>query len=386
MSVMSISMGSGETSETRYIGRAAEDLPDNSTSLKIIVPQLSPAASGGVAASRTESIISTESPDGVTTQTKATTSNTITAVYIGLSNFKYPPTVRKGEQVMVYQFGDSDQYYWRSMGRDPELRKLEVLRIEVSDKTDTRAALTDSNTYFFEMDTKVGHVKLQTAKTNNEAVRYSLHLNGKEGLLDLKDDIGNLIHFDSQKPQIRVSNKDGSVLDLTGKIASLIGPDSAVIQGGKQILLDSPNLTMRNTKGTGITKLEFNELALEGKAMTTTAPVIGLNGQVTTSSSIIAGGAIQATGYSTGTGTPAYTAATTDIVKGTGAGGDNSVNGVTVNPGTRHAAAYEELLELAQRLEDMLNEVKTSLGVPVNVDGELTAIATASKMPKNQGE
>lgn len=77
-------------------------------------------------------------------------SNFVTATYLGTeSNRRYPPDVRKNEQVFVFNYSDQDKYFWISSGRDDVLRRVERYNISVSDLSSTPVdQLTDDNTYF----------------------------------------------------------------------------------------------------------------------------------------------------------------------------------------------------------------------------------------------
>lgn len=386
MSTLSAYVGPAETKITTYFGRAADDLPEDSTELKVIIPQLTPAASGAVESASGEASITTESIRGKTETVSAETTNTITASFLGESNRKYPPSVRRGEQVQVIQLGDSDIYYWKSLGRDPELRQLEVWRIEVSDKTALNEPLTDENTYYIELNTRTSALTMKTATYNGEKARYFFQMNGKLGTFNLNDNIGNLIKIDSLKHRITLANKDGSMLDLFGKNAILAGIDDVILKSGRQVVLDTPCLTSQTSKGGGVTVMDVNGMSISAKnSIVFNAPAVGVNGTLKVSESVMAGGMVQSAGYSVGPVGPGYPSSTVDMASGSGEAAAPPPGGAAAQAGARHAAAYEQMLEMATAVESMMGEISGALGVPAVYTGVLTSIATDSKMSSNQG-
>ena len=385
MPVTTTSLGPGETRVAYMIGRAAEDVKDGSVELRIIVPQLNPAASGAVEPGAADTVIETMTPDGTPEQRRAKTTNVITATYHGQSNIKYRPTVRKGEQVLITQYGDSDRYFWESLGRDPELRQLDVYRVEVSDKTTLSEELTDDNTYLFELNTKTGQVTIKTAKTNGEQFRYMVQIDAKNGTLLIGDDAGNSAFINSVESQVRLANAKGSMLDLNGLDAMLVAPRDLVMKAGRQAAFDAPMLTNQNTGG--VTKMTAGALALDAtSAVVITAPMIGLNGQVSVGGSLQVGGTVLAENYATGTASP-YAASDTDIVEGTSNIASNTPGIPAAGPEARHAAAHEQLVELTEKIAELFGEVFTAVGAPTtDADTVLTPIAEASIMSKNTGE
>jgi phage baseplate assembly protein gpV len=375
-SVMHVSMGPAETRVVTFLARAAKDLPDDSVLLDVIVPQLTPSASGPVTSDLRTAVVETQRDNGKVERASVATANTLTARWIGASNIKYAPTVRRGEQVQVYQFGDSDVYYWKALGRDPELRKLDVWRVEVSDKLSNNTPLTDDNTYFLEINTKASRVTLKTSRSNGEAARYAFVMDGKAGTFTLTDDQGNLAYMNSEAAQVRLANAKGSMLDLLGRSAFLVGPDDVVLKGGRQVVLDTPVFTTRTSKGGGVTRMEATAMTLAcAGGFTVEAPTIGLNGQTTVDGTLVATDVVKAAGYSTGGGV-AYPSSTTNIAEGTGSAAAPTPNSGDATGPMRHAAAYEQLLQLAAKIEELVPETA----------GQLVPIAETSQMVKNTGE
>jgi hypothetical protein len=363
-----------------WVGRVLEDKVLHSTELKVFIPELFPDASGMVAPAEESSIITTQNPDGSKEDVSSTTSNYITCSWLGGGDDFYAPWVRKGEQVLIYQFNDSKgKYLWSRMERDREVRKTDIKRIYVSAKSTLHEDLDDGNIYFFELNSYDQTVTLKTSKANGETVRYAMTFDCKDGTFVLVDDYENSIYLNSKEKILSLTNADKSTFTLQGEDAFISAVRDLTLKSGRQTVLDTPILTTRNSSGSGITKMQFKELSLEGQSLTLDAPILGLNGQVTTSSSLLVGGGVFAQGYSVGTGVT-YTPATTNIEEGTGLSGKNTPNVPEDAGGLRHTTAHEDFLECITAIQVQLE----ALNAPD--PNSIMPPATAAFMPKNKGE
>lgn len=378
-------IGFGDTQISVFVGRAADDLVVDTVNLNVIVPQLLPAAAGKVESGESSVVVETLRPDGTPEQARVKTANTITATFVGKSNMRYPPMVRRGEQVLVYQFNGSDVYFWDSMGRDPELRTVDKLRIEVAAKTKLNEELTDDNAYFLEIDTITQHVQLKTSSVNGEKARYVLDLNPGEGNCQLGDDKGNSVSIDSVKSRVRVANAKKSMLDLLGEDIFVVGPRDVVLKAGRQVVADAPVFTQRSTTGGGVTLFQANALAIKAAQFVVDAGLIGLNGQTTVGGSLVVSDIVKALSYATGSGS-AYGAATTSISDGSAAVPSNAANDAAASPAARHAAAVEQLVEIANLLVTLFGEINAATGAPLTAWSSLATLAAAAEMAKNSGE
>lgn len=147
-------------------------------------------------------------------------SNYIEANWLSLStNRTTAPDVVKGEQVIVWNYADTDQYYWTSMGRDDSLRKLETVVYHYSNVRDNLGDTPKSqaNQYTIEVSTHGKHLTVKTAKNDNEPFLYTLQINTFDGCVFIKDDVGNIILLDSKNTNITHRNKDDSLLSLHKK-------------------------------------------------------------------------------------------------------------------------------------------------------------------------
>jgi acetyltransferase-like isoleucine patch superfamily enzyme len=115
------------------------------------------------------------------------------------------PDICQGEKVVLYKYGNVEEYFWVTMEQDLELRRLETVRWAFSNTPDIMEK-TDSKdkTYWFEVSTKEKHIILQTADNNGEVARYKIKIDTKKGFFTIADNHANYIQIDSVKKIIEV--------------------------------------------------------------------------------------------------------------------------------------------------------------------------------------
>lgn len=380
-------MSDQQTKRNEYIGRAAADLNSSGTTLQVLVPELTPAALNGTFAPGTTPVsVQMTNLSGGKISAAPTTANHIVAVWEGTSNHAYPPFVKAGEQVKIIQYGDSDRYYWQEMGRDRELRKLDRIRIEVSATPAANAAKSDTNTYFLELDAVSGTVQIKTSKANSEPFAYGIRIDAKNGTIVISDDAGptpNRIYLDSGinggVPKVMLNNSANASLVLTGPDIVISAPRDILQIAGRQIIQTAPIATMNWNIGS------INGTALgvySTESMVVRAPTFSVLGNSKITGLITTSGVRAGTYYTGAVGTaPAspITAPTT----GTGKSGGN-VPDTTVPTVVRHAAASENLVEMAATITNYFTQIQGHIGVP-SVDSTLNTQAAASSMLSNTG-
>jgi hypothetical protein len=161
---------------------------------------------------------------------------TIKALWLNETHRVTPPDVRRGEQVVLYRLGDTDRYFWRSLGRDDNLRRLETVLWRFSGFPDNNNdPLDNDNSYCLEVSTHGGHMLLTTSQRNGEYCRYTVDINTKEGRVVVTDDIGNSFKVDSAETAIVAENANGTRMGLEQDNINLLAPGDV-------------NITARNIK------------------------------------------------------------------------------------------------------------------------------------------
>lgn len=203
------------------MGIAAENKALDSVELQCWPCELLPMLDGELAPNA--QTLQSEGIDGAgnmyTSQVQSDT--VVTASWLSLeTNRITPPDVRRGEQVLIWQYGDSDKYYWTSMGRDDRLRRKETLIYAYSnipDESQDHGSLNANNSYMFELSTHNKTITFYTNKNDQEPFAYVLQLDTENGNVIVTDDVGNYIQLDSINTCIELTNKDGTSLKLDKK-------------------------------------------------------------------------------------------------------------------------------------------------------------------------
>lgn len=396
--------GSNKVSE--FIGIAAEDKEINSKTLKIFIKDLLPFYNGKLVPKETEHPINVKNYSGTLKLT-----NVVTATWYGKnSNRRYPPDVKRGEQVIVYIYSDKDTYYWDSAGRDDDKRRTERQMIAVANTPDGPAPINTENSYGLTMDTQEEQiVRLHTSNTAGEEFRYQVFLDAKTGAVGFRDDANNEVMIQSEIPRVFMRNNKGTYLELAGENLSMIVPKDLLIKVGRQAIFDIPALSMVNTTGGGTTIWESKDLVIKcSNGVVIDSAKIGLKGYVEALN--LVSGHHYATGYSTISGgssraffsgmntralftpmsysSPYSTYDTASINKA-----DGSVNNSTASPNTngggdannRHSTAWEDFMNTINLICIDLERIDAAVGYGNNTAG-IRAAAEAAIMKINRGE
>lgn len=235
-----------------FHGIAAENLDDKNKegTLKILCPELTPFANGDLKHKEEDVIFKAEDVWGTKKHSKSKMKNTIEAKYLGASNCLSIPDVVIGEQLLIYQYGNDDVYYWTLARKDESLRLREHYRISCANSPTRIKVLDDDNTYFIEINSKKGNkgITLSTSKSDSESFKYLIKIDSEKNNITAKDDVGNVILLDSSNTRILLENKDKTKVDLDKKNLFLLA-DTVSIVGRKSISTKSPFLSIDHAKG-----------------------------------------------------------------------------------------------------------------------------------------
>ena len=200
-----------ETSKFRRfsIGTVLTDLMPGSKTINILPHEVIADFDGDLESIDTVNKQITNST-GDTFDVKLEVGKAITATwYNPNSNRVTPPNVRKGEKVEIYQFGDAKKYYWKTMGNELDLRRLEdVVYVFVNARAEGIDTIDDSNSYTFNISTLNKMIKLQTADNDGELTTYKLYIDTKEGQVVLEDGRGNKVGLDSATDTFKIKTNN----------------------------------------------------------------------------------------------------------------------------------------------------------------------------------
>lgn len=170
---------------------------------------------------------------------------------IGEPNRVTPPDVRRGEQVIIYRYADSDYYFW-STAFNNVIRKLETAAWWYSGTPeDGEGADTErnfDNGYLFEVSTHDKHIILSTSKKNGEKCRYYLQFNMDVGNFVLKDDMGQSVVIDSMAGIMEVTTEN-EIIHNTKKYTIncdeyILNCKTSVVNASESAKYDTPEITM----------------------------------------------------------------------------------------------------------------------------------------------
>ena len=231
----------------KYHGIVVEDRALNSREIKVYVRDLLPFSAGALEDSSKVETYSVNHPDGTALSGNVTTTNNIIAEYFGgSSNRSTLPDVVKGEQVNVYQYQDEDKYYWKEMGRDDNLRSKELVRLSAANKSSPNTdSLTEDNSYYAEIDTKVAQrIRICTSKSNGEPFKYTIVADAKNGFVQVADDQGNRFEIQSAAKTVTMVNREGGSVSIVDKNVMINAPDNIIMKAGKNVIINSPIIAL----------------------------------------------------------------------------------------------------------------------------------------------
>lgn len=226
---------------TSFMGYAVSDKPENSRTLRVWSNELLPFLQGEVTATEAKGEIKTTGRKGEYTAT-ITKANYIEAEWRDEnSGNAFPPDVRKGEEVIITNYGDTDNFTWKSAARNDNARRTETKRFSISGTLENAPSLTDDNTYFIEMDTRRTHrIRISTSNQDEEEHRYLICIDADKSMLSISDDINNTFIIDSNVPRVVMRNADESIVDLNTKnIVMMCKKDITIISEEGNINIDA---------------------------------------------------------------------------------------------------------------------------------------------------
>lgn len=279
------------------VGNAAANLAVGQTELEVWPAETRSRVDGEVTDNLSD--ITTKGVDGQGNNYSdvVQASNAIRAKWLSRNPWlKTPGLVRRGEEVMIWRMGDTDQYYWELLGTTNHLRRRDIMLLVISNTPDEDTTeLTAANSYFFEFNSVDKHITLITPMNDGEACGYTIQLNTKDGNFSLSDTLGNAIVLASVEELIQLINVSKTTLMLHGPKARLFAQEEISIET-KVLKVKAENTTMEGTNFQGSyaqtqwsgSQLNFNysattmasegTMTLSGSSVGIDAPTLQHNG------------------------------------------------------------------------------------------------------------
>lgn len=238
------------------IGYVAENKKLGSRLILATIAEIHPSMNGELASNLTERTGTGVDQSGVEYSVKVSTDNAIEATWIGDSNRYSAPDVRRGERVFLWQYQDTDKYYWSSMGLDDHLRKKETIQYTLSSTADeSKTEINPDTAYIIELSTHKKALTIRTNKADGEPYSYVIQLNTAEGAFEIQDDVGNWFSLDSAETNLQLKNASGSLVELNKSTINVKAPKEINLSagslikatvGGSTITMTSGNITLKS--------------------------------------------------------------------------------------------------------------------------------------------
>lgn len=172
--------------------------------------------------------------------TTVKTDTAIECTWIGSTNRRTSPDVRRGERVQIYRFADRDEYLWDSLGLDDHLRKLETMTLGISGTPDEKKHGTDLDKgYFIEFSTHKGAITIWTSKENGEFTTYAVQIDAKNGRYTVSDALGNNVHINSKDTIVELENADGTLVQLNKQDVIVKAPRNIDVKAENAIRIEA---------------------------------------------------------------------------------------------------------------------------------------------------
>lgn len=291
------------------VGYVAENKLRSSDEVEISMTELQPFINGELVSGVKEESVDCIDSDGQALTFKVKTSNTIRATWFGDStNRVTSPDVRRGEMVNIYQFGNTDKYYWKTVNMPGvNTRKLETVTHVYSNTTDeSQTKLTPENAWHEEINTHEGHWTRQTNKSNGEKYAYTQQINAKDGIATpIADDAGAYQELDSNEDKHTIEAAGGAKIEVV-KDEVIITCRKLTFRASDEIESTTKKSTIKHedTTHTGNSFVgEIKDTTFDGNSFTVKTSTISFNTsnyKIASSTVSITGGSLTHNGTNVG--------------------------------------------------------------------------------------
>ncbi|BDH16658.1 MAG: hypothetical protein [Bacteriophage sp.] len=238
------------------IGYVAENKSRTTDQVEVSLTELHPYIDGELTSSVSQDSVSGTDADGNAQTFTVIMANTVLARWMGdNTNRCSAPDVRRGEKVQIYQFGDTDQYFWSTFNPPgtPNVRKKETVVHAYNNSTDeTQNEATPDNSWFSEINTHEKHATFKTNKSDGEPFAYTLQVDAKRGNVVVADDAGTYFQMDSGNQHIQLVTAGGGIVEVNKNDVTITCGNITVNASGT-ITFNGANgkVTIPNTAWTG---------------------------------------------------------------------------------------------------------------------------------------
>lgn len=373
-----------------YQGVAAADIELDSMLLYVICPELMPhTTTSDLAPGKTTGTITTTGRSGAPINTKITTANHLEATWDGADFMRYPPMIRKGEPVEVFQRLDQDKLSWRSSPYGRMSRKTDRLCFEVSATGENMdAAKTDSGSYSVELNSINQTLSVRTSTANGEATGFRLGVDMKKGTWFATDnqdenvaDTANRVFMDtgavSKTPTYQINLNSGIAVRMVKKDMHVTIPGKLFINIADRMVLNVPLMVLNPEKPGNIIA---NVIGLSIKAtkdvVLTASGVLGVNVASSKFSGIVVANGFRGLNFVTGAVGSLFNGVSIgNVPQGTPVDGKNSPDTDVSGSGDKTSISSDSMIDAMGKIASAFDQVKSKIGVP----GDMSSLITTAK-------
>jgi hypothetical protein len=284
------------------LGTVAENKKLDSHTIRVTPIEQLQMLDGEIKSDPTTQEVEGKDSDGKSYTATTITDNAIEADWFPLDagDRMTSPDVRRGERVLIWRYGDSDDYYWTPTGLDNHLRKLEtVVHMYSATADESVTELTADNAYVVSVSTHKKAITITTSTANGEPTKWCLQLNTADGRLMFTEDGGNTVEIDAKNSLIELLNADKSRMSLDKTNIYVYADDGLFIETGKSVeiktqtvKIDCKDYTLNCTNHTvnsTTTKIATTTATISGTTITLDAPTSKITGNLAVTGSLTTG-------------------------------------------------------------------------------------------------
>lgn len=227
---------------------------------------------GDVATNSKEVKITGKNASGVSFTSASTRNSTIEARWFsdGLDGRQTAPDVVAGETVRVYRFADSEVFYWKTIFREPALRRLEHVVYAYSNLPSGRTPFGNSSSYGQLFSTLDKKISIWTSSSNGEKFSYQCTLDAKNSTVRIQDNVANTVGINSSETEVFIKNSKGTTVSVIGEkiiLSSKVAVDlktKGFTMSGENVTVNG-NVKLNSERVDGTGTINAKKLTLEDR-------------------------------------------------------------------------------------------------------------------------
>lgn len=195
------------------IGIVAEDRKENSTKIKVYPTEHAFGITGDLDAEE-DIKEKVQNNEGEWLSLSVKSQNYIEADWLPWGgNRVTAPDIRKGETVLIWRFGGTDQFYWMPRAYEPDLRTTEKAIYYYSNQKEPTGSPSLEEGYTFIVDSINKTVSMHTPVNNGEKVGFDVAFDTENGVLTIQDTRENTIILKSEEDTLTITTKKKVVME-----------------------------------------------------------------------------------------------------------------------------------------------------------------------------